>query len=43
MKMKHSIAVILILLATSFAVAQKKEKIKGSKIVTTIVKEIIMI
>jgi hypothetical protein len=40
MKMKHSIAVILILLATSFAVAQKKERIKGSKIVTTIVKEI---
>lgn len=40
MKMKHSIAVILILLSTTFAVAQKKEKIKGSKTVITKVKEI---
>ncbi|MDG2433709.1 DUF2807 domain-containing protein [Flavobacterium sp.] len=38
--MKHSIAVILILLSTTFSIAQKKEKIKGSKTVTTKVKEI---
>ena len=40
MKMKHWIAVILILLSTTFSIAQKKEKIKGSKTVTTKVKEI---
>ena len=38
--MKQSIALLLILLCTTFAVAQKKEKIKGSKVVTNKVKEI---
>ena len=38
--MKQSIALLLILACTNFAVAQKKEKIKGSKIVTNKVKEI---
>jgi hypothetical protein len=38
--MKQSIALILILVSTTFAVAQKKEKIKGSKVVTNEVKEI---
>jgi hypothetical protein len=33
--MKQSIAIILILLSTTCVVAQKKEKIKGSKVVTT--------
>ena len=40
MKMKQSIVLILILLSTTFSIAQKKEKIKGSKTVTTKVKEI---
>lgn len=38
--MKQSITLLLILLCTTFAVAQKKEKIKGSKVVTNKVKEI---
>ena len=40
MKMKQTIALILLLVSTTFTVAQKKEKIKGSKTVTTKVKEI---
>lgn len=38
--MKQSIALILIVVSTTFSIAQKKEKIKGSKTVTTKVKEI---
>jgi hypothetical protein len=38
--MKQSIAIILILLSTTFVVAQKKEKIKGSKVVTTKLRDI---
>ena len=38
--MKKIILLIVIVLATSFAYSQKKEKIKGSKIVTTEIKKI---
>ena len=38
--MKNSVVLILVLLIASFAMAQKKEKIKGSKIVTIEQKEI---
>jgi hypothetical protein len=38
--MKQLIALLLVLVCTQFAAAQKKEKIKGSKIVTNKVKEI---
>lgn len=38
--MKQSIAIILILISTTFVVAQKKDKIKGSKIVTTKLRDI---
>tara|TARA_R110000868_G_scaffold299498_2_gene559812 strand:- start:476 stop:1345 length:870 start_codon:yes stop_codon:yes gene_type:complete len=40
LKMKQSIALILILLSTTFVFAQKKEKIKGSKVVTTKLRDI---
>jgi hypothetical protein len=39
-KMKNSAVLILLLLVSTFAMAQKKEKIKGSKIVTIEQKEI---
>lgn len=38
--MKKSVFIIVLLLATSFAFSQKKEKVKGSKIVTTELKKI---
>jgi len=38
--MKKSVFIIALLLATSFAFSQKKEKVKGSKIVTTELKKI---
>ena len=38
--MKKIILVIVLALATSFTYSQKKEKIKGSKIVTTEIKKI---
>lgn len=38
--MKKNTALLLLLLVTTFAVAQKREKIKGSKIVTTSIKEV---
>lgn len=38
--MKQSIAIILILISTTFVVAQKKDKIKGSKVVTTKLRDI---
>jgi len=38
--MKKSIALLLLLFVTTFTFAQKREKIKGSKIVTTSLKEV---
>ena len=38
--MKKSTALILLLLVTTLTFAQKKEKLKGSKIVTTSIKEV---
>ena len=38
--MKKSIILLTLLFITSFAIAQKKEKVKGSKIVTTEIKKI---
>jgi hypothetical protein len=38
--MKKIILLIVLVFATSFAYSQKKEKIKGSKIVTTKIKKI---
>ena len=38
--MKKSTALLLLLFVTTFTFAQKREKIKGSKIVTTSIKEV---
>ena len=37
---KYTVLLVLLLLSTSFVLAQKKEKIKGSKMVTTELREI---
>ena len=37
---KFTVLLVLLLLSTSFVLAQKKEKIKGSKMVTTELREI---
>ncbi|CAD5344631.1 hypothetical protein FLA105535_04639 [Flavobacterium bizetiae] len=38
--MKKNTALLLLLLVTTFTFGQRREKIKGSKIVTTSVKEV---